>query len=533
MARVHRRPIRLASWWAGFILASLAVLAVGRGLGSATQSQITVEGMAAGMAKSMLRTKQVPYSKSPLSSYSTGVHLAMGVPEKILNKLYETSGRSLGYFLTHSAQPSDIPANPYVRTTKQRLPNGKSYEEVLYDKIRASNGNLTPGDILRMSLEATNGDYYVATLTAHNLLKEVAYGEASGTIGWDRGARVSMKTAKVIRPDQVLDKLINLRPAGDKNISDKDGPWYHMFGVFFVGGVSNPSTAANMAAFENLTRKIHLGSDPDPTKEAINTASGAIGAMLADLAANGPLVPDDLSKLTDAELSDLRAKLRAFHESSRKKMEAMSNNPQMANTLRGLQKAIADEVGRADKEIRRRKDLNKPKDPAAAPGAGWVLTGINVPKVPDWIGDRDPKRFSRFKIDGGDGSLSVENSWNDMGYKVLTCTTVLQWRIKEPIAKLKPGAQLHISGSCAMSGLQDRTSFGCHWQPTGMRPGDSHTSGIGIYSKDLAGTGARATFEAVATVPPKSAYNGTMVLRFLAYARGYGAVEYVYKWVDK
>src|SRR5207249_7727561 len=94
------------------------------------------------------------------------------------------------------------PSNPYVQVTRdrQQLEDGElsiSLESALANRIATSAGNLLPNDILRLALEATHGDYPLATLTVHNLLKELTYasrepnGGISALLGWnaaDRGA---------------------------------------------------------------------------------------------------------------------------------------------------------------------------------------------------------------------------------------------------------------------------------------------------------------------------------------------------------
>ena len=161
-----------------------------------------------------------------------------------------------------------------------------------------------PNDVMGLALQVANYDYPLAMLTAHNLLKELTYasrepnGGTSALLGWnadDRGDDTAALTANhagydVRTPAQVhalMDKLSNLREANDPSRADKMGPWYHLYGVLFVGSVTTGSEATFGAWFENFTRWLRLGSAPDTTKEFINACAG----QLARYVANPPPAP--------------------------------------------------------------------------------------------------------------------------------------------------------------------------------------------------------------------------------------------------
>ena len=86
------------------------------------------------------------------------------------------------------------------------------------------------------------------------------------------------------RTDQLIAKLVNLRPAADPlYASDPVGPWYHQFGVFFVGSVTSGDEATLSAWVENATRWLGLGSRPDAFKQATNTCAGQLAEAISTL----------------------------------------------------------------------------------------------------------------------------------------------------------------------------------------------------------------------------------------------------------
>jgi hypothetical protein len=208
----------------------------------------------------------------------------------------------LGSLLTEQAPPRH-PQNTYVQLTRDRHPlidgiQQASYESALADRIAASSGGLMPADVLQMALRVTSGDYPLATLTAHNLLKELKYSsEAQGgtgvaVVGWfpdHRGTDADALGGAVEGYDSrttgpLIANLANLRPADDPlYATDPIGPWYHQFGVLFVGSVTSGDEATLSAWVENAMRRLSLGSSPDPFKQAINTCSGTLAEAVAGL----------------------------------------------------------------------------------------------------------------------------------------------------------------------------------------------------------------------------------------------------------
>lgn len=108
--------------------------------------------------------------------------------------------------------------NKYEKMVGGKLADGTSYISRLQSKILESDkNNLTPKDVMKFALDATGGDYGLASLAAHNLLKNLTYN------GRFNGPESLSKDDTAI-----ISKLGNLR---DSNSSDKMGPWYHFFGV--------------------------------------------------------------------------------------------------------------------------------------------------------------------------------------------------------------------------------------------------------------------------------------------------------------
>ncbi|MBC7475028.1 MAG: hypothetical protein H7263_12105 [Candidatus Sericytochromatia bacterium] len=124
------------------------------------------------------------------------------------------------YNLMEAYSPPNISGggNKYEQIVGAKLPDGKSYIDKFRDNLlKSDKKNLTPSDVIKLSLDATNGDYGLASLTAHNFLKNITY----------RGRQEGVKS---LSKDEItiISKLGNLRQS-DSN--DKLGPWYHFFGV--------------------------------------------------------------------------------------------------------------------------------------------------------------------------------------------------------------------------------------------------------------------------------------------------------------
>jgi hypothetical protein len=155
-----------------------------------------------------------------------------------------------------------------------------------------------PADVLKMALEVTGGDYPLATLTAHNLLKELKYsstaqgGNGVALVGWfadSRGTDADALGGALRGYDSrhtsaLVAQLVNLRHTDDPLYAvDPVGPWYHQFGVLFIGSVTSGDEASLSAWVENATRWIGLGSSRDAFKQATNTCAGMLANAISAL----------------------------------------------------------------------------------------------------------------------------------------------------------------------------------------------------------------------------------------------------------
>jgi hypothetical protein len=166
----------------------------------------------------------------------------------------------LGRLLRDQGPPEELipDGNYYAKFTELR-------EKMLRYEIERSPGKLEPADVMRLALEVSDGNYVTATLTAANLLKNVAYGgrlEAKQGLLYDDRHEAAVAV-----------KLVSLR--GNPGYSDKMGPWYHLFSILFLGSITSRSEAESEAAAEEFSRYLlheKLGftnySAPDPEKAA-------------------------------------------------------------------------------------------------------------------------------------------------------------------------------------------------------------------------------------------------------------------------
>ena len=244
----------------------------------------------------MLQSRPLPISgeRSKVMRAFGQVHLMGDVAHGIAGKVGDipTGGqvrtKSLFAFLTESDTSEHFLDNPFVSMTKENGfggASGQSYEGLLYDRIRSSSGNLNPAQVMGMALDVCGNDFALASLAAHNLLKDATYGMRGGKpIYFDvrHGAQVLPREdgRRDANPRAVVDKLANLRPPHDRHYNEKMGSWYHMFGLFFLADSLGPGHAWVGAEGENLLRYAawvlkHLpggsGSPLDKFKMAANS----------------------------------------------------------------------------------------------------------------------------------------------------------------------------------------------------------------------------------------------------------------------
>jgi hypothetical protein len=157
----------------------------------------------------------------------------------------------------HSDAPADLTkgaeANVFAKATVD-------YEQLLAARIEASQGNLSPADVVFLALRVTNGSYPLAVLTTHNLLKNLAVAtreavnRANAVFGTKpyqsacRQALVALQNA-----NKVVRKLESLRSA-PAAAGDKMGPWYHAFAVLAIGALTNYDGAVAAQQAEQTTK---------------------------------------------------------------------------------------------------------------------------------------------------------------------------------------------------------------------------------------------------------------------------------------
>ena len=326
----------------------------------------------------MFRHPVKPVKNTKLKSFYPRLSIAAGQIEKFLYSFSEQEGSTLGFLLTHSGKPSVTANNPYVSNTK----NGKtsSYEALIYKRIMASREKLLPHQVLGIALEVTGGDYPVATLTCHNFLKEITYSyrnKDGAVIGWDPNNPAAAKEWNVISDRDVIavmDKLTNLRSSTDRYAKDTGGPWYHMFGLYFIGGLTSGGEAEMFASAENLYRRIGWGTNAtdDSFKMGINIRAGNLCYWLNYLTENAIYIPEDLSLVTDRKLKENLTSLKALHRKLLDQLKVWGkfvNNPKFGfraemnmKFIKKIMSIVAQESKRIKKELTDRKNPDKMPD---------------------------------------------------------------------------------------------------------------------------------------------------------------------------
>jgi len=172
-------------------------------------------------------------------------------------------GTKIGEILRADNLPENLrDTNPYAALTAKS-------EDVLRKKILAApRGSLTPAQVMDMALDASGGNYPIATLTAHSVLKSAAIRGREvvermrtrvaaldkGTISQAEYDRQMADLRKQLAPhSDIAARLQPLRAEPTAN-ADKLGPWYHPFGVMALGSVHGGSDALGGVAWEHGAR---------------------------------------------------------------------------------------------------------------------------------------------------------------------------------------------------------------------------------------------------------------------------------------
>lgn len=419
------------------------------------------------LIKSLAGRKLVPWEESAVHSDVVRTRIVLGSLSK------RWSDDQLATILTLNQKSSNADTNPYVRLTMQG--GRESFEAQLASKIRDSKGGLEPQDVLSMSLDVCKNDYWLATLTAYNLLKEVTYAERSDGLALTGYTGRKGGASSVLSRD-IAKKLIDLRPYGDPQRLDRMGPWYHAFGLFFVGGIASGTDAQLMSEMENLTRLIKLGSPPDYYKERINT-----------WAAN--------------QTSRMNEQVQKSSTGTAASAEPPAPPPQKP------------------------KPSNLPQ--AAGGGKGyWRFTGEHFIKgKPSRVGPNDPT-----SVDGNGGGSSMSAVCTSRDWR---SSANFSWTASGDQAALKPGASIQFKATLKHSG-DGAGLAGISMQPYGQEPGTGHVSGRSILAGFDNTVNTSVTRSAEFEVPEGPLYpEGRMEIRFEVYPGCATSAFYrTYEWVE-
>ncbi|HLH21225.1 MAG TPA: carboxypeptidase regulatory-like domain-containing protein [Chloroflexota bacterium] len=234
--------------------------------------------------------------QSALASLAPGPDALRALTARLRDGEPPRTDDALGWLLTRREAPR-YPDNPFVTLTRDQShgeAGDASYEALLAARVAASDEALQPPDVLRLALDVTGGDYPLATLVAHNLLKELAFASRDGAdalVGWSAGDRGSADAARAASDPRytvrtaaevpaLVGKLAALRPADDPRADDRLGPWYHLFGMLFVGALVGGPTP-----FGPEADLLAAWFQPDPAPDAYQDQVTACGTRLAALVA--------------------------------------------------------------------------------------------------------------------------------------------------------------------------------------------------------------------------------------------------------
>lgn len=176
-----------------------------------------------------------------------------------------------------TAPPSAQKGNYYAMLTLRQDPldrEGRNYQQRLESEILASPRKLQPADVARMALRATHGNYPLAMLTAHNLLKEItekgrdeAYQNAVARSQHPRGREWLPDIGIDPRFGRFASKFVTLRNSAS---TDKMGPWYHFFVPLAAEAWASRHSAFWMEAFEHGARRTGFFANDDREKQRLD-----------------------------------------------------------------------------------------------------------------------------------------------------------------------------------------------------------------------------------------------------------------------
>jgi hypothetical protein len=188
-----------------------------------------------------------------------------------------TPGSDFFMLFFQAMAPSLQTGNYYSELTLRKAPGdpeGRNYQQRLEREILNSPRKLEPADVVRLALRATDGNYPLAMLTAHNLFKEITY-LGRDEVDINTRARQGLPAGRAplstigIHPryGRFASKLVSLRLSANR---DKMGPWYHFFVPLAAEAWASRHSAYWMEAFEHGARHIGWLSNDDSEKQRID-----------------------------------------------------------------------------------------------------------------------------------------------------------------------------------------------------------------------------------------------------------------------
>lgn len=160
------------------------------------------------------------------------------------------SKRAFQDLMWHALAPEDMRlGNKYAAMTGW-------YEDQLKSKILSSSRRLTPADLLQLALSVTKGNYRLAVLVTHNLLKNVTY-KGRNHANKIRGIYQRKQPQFPPQYGAIASRLVNLRATPQEGIgrTDKMGPWYHAFVVLSIAAwTDDPHNSRKAILGENTYR---------------------------------------------------------------------------------------------------------------------------------------------------------------------------------------------------------------------------------------------------------------------------------------
>jgi len=157
--------------------------------------------------------------------------------------------------LQDGSAPSDT-GGPYWKLTENSM-------ETINDRVLATTGQLSPAALLKIAIDANNGNIPLGVLAAHNYLKNITY---LGRLAFDKTVQVPAQYGEPASHLASWRQSDNIVPA--TGVYDKMGPVYHIFAAM-AGALWLPTKYAGSAigGAEMYLRTFRRGGDrPDPSK---------------------------------------------------------------------------------------------------------------------------------------------------------------------------------------------------------------------------------------------------------------------------